>query len=63
MESKNKTFNGEGDVKEFITKMELNSALKGYSAEKCVQNLASKLEGPVFDVYLRLNEREKKGRR
>ena len=60
MENKNKPFNGEGDVKEFITKVELNSALKGYTAEKCAQNLASRLEGPAFDVYLRLNETERK---
>ena len=52
MEGKNKMFTGEGDVKEFITKVELNSALKGYTDEKCAQNLAARLEGPAFDVYL-----------
>ena len=60
MEGKNKMFNGEGDVKEFITKVELNSALKGYTDEKCAQNLAARLEGPAFDVYLRLNETDRK---
>ncbi len=43
MENKNKLFNGEGNVKEFITKVHLNSALKEYTAKKCAQNLASRL--------------------
>ena len=60
MEGKTKVFNGNGDVKEFITKVELYSALKGYSGEKSAQNLASKLEGRAFDVYLRLSEGDRK---
>ena len=60
MEGKTKVFNGNGDVKEFITKVELYSALKGYSGEKSAKNLASKLEGRAFDVYLRLSEGDRK---
>ena len=60
MEVKTLVFNGEGDVRDFITKVELYSALKGYTEEKCAQNLASRLEGPAFDVYLRLNQEDKK---
>ena len=33
MEGRTKCFNGVGDAKEFITKVELYSALKGYSKE------------------------------
>lgn len=53
-------FNGEGDVEEFITKVELYSALKGYDDEKCAQNLASRLIGPAFNVYLQLSSEDKK---
>lgn len=60
MDGKIKVFNGIGDVKEFITKVELHSALKGYSEEKCAQNLASRLEGPAFDIYLRLSDGDRK---
>ncbi len=31
-----------------------------YSEEKYAQNLASRLEGPTFDIYLRLNEKFRK---
>ncbi len=40
-----------GDVKEFISKVELYSAVTGNSEGKCAQNLASRLEGPIFDVF------------
>ena len=59
MENKIKVFNGEGNVKEFLTKVELHSALNGYSGEKSAQNLASRLEGPAFDVYIRLATEDK----
>ena len=49
-----------GNVVEFLKKMELHSALKGYDGEKKAQNLASRLAGPAFDVYLRLSEGDQK---
>ena len=60
MEGKSTTFNGTGDVRSFITKVELYSSLKSYTGEKCAQALASKLEGPAFDVYLRLTSEDRK---
>ena len=60
MENKIKTFNGEGNVKEFVVKVELHSSLKGYSGEKCAQDLASRLDGPAFDVYMRLSTEDRK---
>ena len=53
-------FDGNGDIKEFITKVKLFSSLKGYSGEKSAQYLASKLDGRAFNVYLRLREEEQK---
>ena len=58
--SKQKTFNGNGNVKEFITKVELQSSLKGYSGEKVAQYIASRLEGPAFDIYLQMPYADKK---
>ena len=55
-----KTFDGTGDVKAFIEKVSIHSALKGYDGEKAAQNLASKLEGRAFDVYMRLSAADKK---
>ena len=60
MEGRTIIFNGDSNVKEFITRVELLSALNGYSGEKSAQYLASKLEGPAFDVYLRLGEEDRK---
>ena len=44
----------------FIEKVSLHSSLKGYAGEKAAQNLASKLEGRAFDVYMRLSTDERK---
>ena len=61
MESnKHKTLNGTGNVKEFLTKVELQSQLKGYTGEKAAQHIASHMKGPAFDVYLRLSDDHKK---
>ena len=61
MEStKQKSFNGTGNIREFLTKVELQSSLKGYTGLKAAQHIASKLEGPAFNVYLRLPEDDKK---
>ena len=46
MESKTKGFDG--------------NDLKGYEGEKAAQNLASKLEGRAFDVYMTLSPTERK---
>lgn len=54
------TFNGKGDIRSFIAKAELYSSLKNYTREKCAQALASKLEGPAFDVYLCLSSEDRK---
>lgn len=35
-------------------------SLKGYQNEKAAQNLAGRLEGRTFDVYLRLSDDDKK---
>ena len=38
----------------------MHSALKGFEGEKAAQNLASRLKGKAFDVYLPLSEEDKK---
>ena len=53
-------FNGTGNVEEFVKKVELHSSLKGYDAVKQTQNLAGRLSGPAFDVYLRLSADDQK---
>ncbi len=60
METKVQSFDGSGNVKIFIEKISLRSALKGFEGEKAAQNLASRLEGRAFDVYLRLSPTDKK---
>ena len=63
MQGRTIIFNGNSNVKEFITRVErveLLSALNGYSGEKSAHYLASKLEGRAFDVYLRLGEEDRK---
>ena len=61
MEStKEASFDDTGNVQEFLTKVELQSSLEGYKGLKAAQLIASKLQGPAFDVYLRLPEEDKK---
>jgi len=60
MDSKAKCFDGSGDVKVFIEKVSIHSALKGYDGEKAAQNLASKLEGRAFDIYMWLSSEDRK---
>lgn len=55
-----KSFSGKGDVNAFIKKMELLIALKGYEGEKAAQAMASKLEQPAFNVYLRMTDADQK---
>ena len=61
MDAKVKCFDGTGDVNVFLEKVLLHSPLKAYDGEKAAQNLASKLEGRAFDVYMRSSsaDREK----
>jgi len=63
MESKVRHFDGNGDVRVFLEKVSLHSALKEYDGEKAAQDLASKLEGRAFDVYMRLADADKKRRK
>ena len=55
-----KTFDGTGDVKAFITKVELVASIKGHTDEKLAAALASKLEGAALDLYMRLSDDDKK---
>ena len=58
MESnKYKSFNGSGKVREFITEVELQSSLKGYTGLKAAQKITSRLDGPAFDVYMNNKKR------
>ena len=43
-----------------VEKVSIHSALKGYDGEKAAQNLASKLEGRAFDIYMRLSSEDRK---
>ena len=43
-----------------LTKVEIQSSLKGYTEEKLAQAIASRLEGPAFDVYLRMSSEDRK---
>ena len=53
-------YDGTGNVRTFLTKVELEAALKGHVDEKKAQFAASKLNGPAFDVYTRLTDDDKK---
>jgi len=48
-------FNCVGNVREFLTKVKLYSAPKGYSGEKSTENLASRLAGQALNVYTHLD--------
>jgi len=60
MDSKIKSFDGTGNVKVFLENVSIHSSLKGYEDEKCAENIASRLEGRAFDVYMRLGNEDKK---
>ena len=61
MEStKQKSFNGTGNVRQVLTGAELRSSLKSYTGLKAAQHIASKLEGSALYVYLRLPKDDKK---
>ena len=54
-----KCFEGSGDVNVFV-EVSIHSSLKGYDGENAAQNLASRLEGRAFDVYMRLSSDDRK---
>ena len=59
--SKNVTmFNGKGDANSFIVKTELYIKLKKLEDEDAPMLLASRLEEPAFNVYLRMSDDDKK---
>ena len=60
IDSSIRSFDGSGDVKVFIENDSIHSSLKGYGGEKATQNIAGRLEGRAFDVYMRLGASEKK---
>ena len=53
-------FDGTGEVNKFVTKVELQASLKGHADEKKAQFIASKLNGPALDIYMRLSADDKK---
>ena len=60
MESKIKNCDESEEVKMFLEKISLHSAMKGYDGQKAAQYLASKLEGRAFDICMRLSSEDKK---
>ena len=54
------TFDGSSDVCNFLAKVELEASLKDYADEKKANFLASRLQGPAFEVYMRLSNDHKK---
>ena len=54
------TFDGNGDVRQFITKVELSASVKEYTGAKLAAVIASKLNGPALDVYMRMPDDDKK---
>ena len=58
--SKPKYYNGSTDIEAFLTKRDLNAAIKEYTEEKA-QYLASMLsEGHTLNVYMSLSDDNKK---
>ena len=53
-------FDGTQNVKEFITKCQLECSVKGYENEKKADFLGCRLVGPAFDCYMRLSDEDKK---
>ena len=53
-------FTGKGDVNAFLVKVELYNKLKKYEGEDAAASLASRLQEPAFNVYLRMSEDDRK---
>ena len=62
MESTKKVtaFNGKGDVNVFLTKVDLYNQLKGHTGETAAVSLASRLEEPAINVYMRMSVDDRK---
>ena len=60
MDSSIKSFDSTGNVKVFNETVSIHSSLKGYEHEKAAQNIASRLEGCTFEIYMRLGSSDKK---
>ena len=58
--SKKVTFNGKGDFNVFLTKVDLYNQLKGYNGETAAVSLASRLEEPAINVYMRMSDDDRK---
>lgn len=58
--TKIKCYDGKSDVKVFLTRVSLVTAIKEYDGEKKAQFLASTLLPPALDVYMRLSDADKK---
>ena len=58
--NKIKVYDGSTDVQIFLQKVTIEASLKGREGEKFAQHIASKLDGPAFDVYRRLSTDDKK---
>ena len=52
-------FGGSGDLLAFLDRINIWKELKNFQGQKKALALASRLEGPAFDNYLRLSEDEK----
>ena len=52
-------FNGMGEVKNFVEKVELIAELKGHENDKKARFIANKLSGSTFEVYRRLSANDK----
>ena len=57
---KNEVFDGQGDVVEFVSRVEIHGKMKGYTEEKLAYCLAEKLRDAAFNVFLRMEEEDKK---
>ena len=53
-------FDGKGDVNSFLVKARLYNKLKKYEGEAAAVSLASRLQEPAFNVYLRMSDEDKK---
>ena len=53
-------FSGKSDVNAFLVKIDLYNKLKKYTDEDAAVLLASRLQEPAFNVYLRMSEDDRK---
>ena len=54
------TFDGSGNVNRFINRMECHLKVKKLEGEEAAAVIASRLEEPAFNVYMRLSTNDKK---